>query len=62
MQGHFAPRRAAARAALLKALDSARYARLLAELVRVAAGPPRGPLAAAPWKRVSRPRYRHWMN
>jgi CHAD domain-containing protein len=48
VQGHFAPGRAAAHAALLEALGSPRYIRLLAELDRVAAGPPRGPLAAAP--------------
>ena len=52
VQGHFAPRRAAARDALLEALDSPRYARLLAELDRVTAGPPRGPLAAAPAREV----------
>jgi CHAD domain-containing protein len=52
VQGHFAPLRAAARGALMKALDSARYARLLAELDRVAAGPARGPLAGAPAREV----------
>ena len=52
VQGYFAPRRAAARDALLGALDSRRYARLLAELDQVAAGPPRGPLAAAPAREV----------
>jgi CHAD domain-containing protein len=52
VQGYFAPRRAAARDALLGALDSPRYARLLAELDQVAAGPPRGPLAAAPAREV----------
>jgi CHAD domain-containing protein len=52
VQGHFAPLRAAARTALLEALDSPRYARLLAELDRVAAGPARGPLAAAPAREV----------
>jgi CHAD domain-containing protein len=52
VQGHFAPRRAAARDALLEALDSPRYARLLAELDRVTAGPARGPLAAAPAREV----------
>ena len=48
VQGHYAPRRAAAHDELLAALDSPRYARLLAELDRVTAGPPRGPQAAAP--------------
>src|SRR5271169_717466 len=52
VQGHFAPRRAAAREALLEALDSPRYAILLAELDRVAAGPPRGPLAGAAAREV----------
>jgi CHAD domain-containing protein len=52
VQGYYAPRRADARAALLDALDSPRYARLLAELDRVAAGPPRGPQAAAPARDV----------
>jgi CHAD domain-containing protein len=52
VQGYFAPRRAAARDALIKALDSPRFARLLPELDRVAAGPPRGPLAAAPAREV----------
>src|SRR5580658_7908417 len=46
VQGYFAPRRAAARAALLETLDSPRYSRLLAELDRVTAGPARGPAAA----------------
>ena len=52
VQGHFAPRRAAARASLIKALDEPRYARLLAELDRVTAGPPGGPLAAAKAREV----------
>jgi CHAD domain-containing protein len=52
VQGHFAPRRAAARASLIKALDDPRYANLLAELDRVAAGPPAGPLAAAKAREV----------
>jgi CHAD domain-containing protein len=52
VQGHFAPRRAAARANLIEALGSPRYATLLAELDRVAAGPPRGPLAGAPAREV----------
>ncbi len=52
VQGHFAPLRAAARTALLEALDSPRYARLLAELDRVTAGAARGPLAEAPAREV----------
>jgi CHAD domain-containing protein len=52
VQGHFAPRRAAARAGLLEALGSPRYASLLAELDRLTPDPPRGPLAAAPARDV----------
>ncbi len=52
VQGYFAPRRAAARAALLETLDSPRYTRLLAELDRITAGPSRGPLAGAPARDV----------
>ena len=52
VQGHYAPLRAQARTALLEAFDSPRYHRLLAELDRVAAGPPRGPQAAAPAREV----------
>jgi CHAD domain-containing protein len=58
VQGHFAPERAAARTALLEALDSPRYHRLLAELDRVAAGPPRGPQATAPAGKVLPPAVR----
>ena len=58
VQGHYAPRRADARAALLEALGSPRYARLLAELDRVVAGPPRGPQAAAPARDVLPPAVR----
>jgi CHAD domain-containing protein len=52
VRGHFAPRRAAARADLLEALDSPRYAALLAELERLTLDPPRGPQAAAPARQV----------
>ncbi len=52
VQGHFAPRRAAARTELLEALDSPRYAALLAGLDRLAAGPLSGPRAAAPARDV----------
>jgi CHAD domain-containing protein len=45
VQGHFAPLRAAARAELLEALDSPRYARLLASLDHLTAGPLSGPRA-----------------
>jgi CHAD domain-containing protein len=55
VQGHFAPQRAAAHIALIEALDSPRYHRLLTELDRVAAGPPRGPRAAAPAREVLPP-------
>ena len=52
VQGHFPPRRAAARTELLEALDSPRYAGLLAELDRLAAGPLSGPQAGAPARDV----------
>jgi|HubBroStandDraft_6_1064221.scaffolds.fasta_scaffold156067_2 CHAD domain-containing protein len=52
VQGHFAPVRAAARAGLLEALDSARYAALLTELDRLAAGPLPGPQADDPARDV----------
>jgi CHAD domain-containing protein len=52
VQGHFAPSRAAARAELLEALDSPRYAGLLAELDRLAAGPLPGPRAGDPARDV----------
>jgi CHAD domain-containing protein len=52
VQGHFAPRRAASRAVLLEALDSPRYAALMAELDRLTLEPPRGPQAAAPAREV----------
>src|ERR1700751_4441876 len=52
VQGYFAPPRAAARDALIEAPASPRFARLLPELDRVVAAPPRGPLAAAPAREV----------
>jgi CHAD domain-containing protein len=52
VQGHFAPQRAIARAALLEALDSPRYTSLLAELERLTHEPPRGPRADAPARDV----------
>jgi CHAD domain-containing protein len=52
VQGHFAPLRAAAREQVVKALDSVRYAKLLANLDRVAHDPPRGPQAGAPARDV----------
>jgi CHAD domain-containing protein len=58
VQGHFAPRRAAAHTELLEALDSPRYARLLAELDRVVAGPPHGPQAETPAREVLPPAVR----
>jgi CHAD domain-containing protein len=59
VQGHYAPGRAGAHAALLDALNSPRYARLLAELDRVTAGPPRGPRAGAPARDVLPTAVRH---
>jgi CHAD domain-containing protein len=52
VQGHYAPRRAAARTDLLEVLDSPRYAALLAELDRVATGPAPGPRAGEPARDV----------
>ena len=52
VQGHYAPRRAAARTDLLEVLYSPRYATLLAELDRVAAGPALGPRAGEPARDV----------
>jgi CHAD domain-containing protein len=52
VQGHFAPVCADARAALLEALDSARYLSLLDELDTLIAEPPLTPQAARPATRV----------
>ena len=52
VQGYFAPRRAAAYAELIEALDSPRYARLLTEVDRLIGEPPFGPQAAAPARKV----------
>jgi CHAD domain-containing protein len=52
IQGYFAPRRAAARAELLAALDSPRYLRLATGLDRLAAGPLTGPQAGEPARDV----------
>jgi CHAD domain-containing protein len=48
VEAHFAPRRAAARSALLRALDSQRYFELLNELDRLIDDPPAGPAAREP--------------
>ena len=52
VQGHFAPRRASAREQVIEALDSVRYAKLLANLDRLAHDPPPGPQAGAPARDV----------
>jgi len=52
VQGHFAPRRASAREQVIEAFGSERYARLLADLDRLAHDPPLGPQAAAPARDV----------
>src|SRR5436305_6020944 len=52
VQGHYAPLRASAREQVVKAFDSVRYAKLLANLDRLAHDPPRGPRAAAPARAV----------
>ena len=46
IQGHFSPRRAAAREEAIKAFTTVRYAKLLADLDRLALDPPLGPRAA----------------
>lgn len=52
VQGHYAPLRAAAREEVIEALDSPRYAALLAELDRLTASLPMGPQAGAPAREV----------
>ena len=52
VQGHFSPRRAAAYAELIEALDSPRYAALLTELDRLTTEPPLGPRAEDPAREV----------
>jgi CHAD domain-containing protein len=52
VQGHFAPLRASAREQVVKAFGSVRYAKLLANLDRLAHDPPRGPQAGAPARDV----------
>jgi CHAD domain-containing protein len=52
IQGHYAPVRAQARTELIAALDSQRYARLLADLDRLTLEPPLGPRATAPAREV----------
>jgi CHAD domain-containing protein len=52
VQGHFAPRRAAGHAEVIQALDSPRYATLLAELDLLTAGPLAGPKAPRPGRKV----------
>jgi CHAD domain-containing protein len=48
VQGHFSPRHAAGLAELVAALDSGRFAALLAALDRLTLDPPRGPRAGDP--------------
>ena len=52
IQGYFAPRRASAREEVIEALDSERYATLLAGLDRLALDPPLGARAADPARDV----------
>jgi CHAD domain-containing protein len=52
IEGHFAPRRASAREEVIEAFESTRYARLLADLDRLALAPPPGPQAADPARDV----------
>jgi CHAD domain-containing protein len=58
VQGYYAPRRAAARAELLEALDSPRYVALLAGLDQLCHEPPTGPQATAPARDVLPPAVR----
>jgi CHAD domain-containing protein len=52
VRGHYAPLRASAREQVVKAFDSVRYAKLLANLDQLAHDPPRGPQAGAPARDV----------
>jgi CHAD domain-containing protein len=52
VQGHYAPRRAAAREEIIEAFGSERYAALLRDLDQLAHDPPLGPRAAAPARDV----------
>jgi len=52
VQGHYAPRHAAAHAELVAALDSERFAGLLAAVDRLTLDPPRGPRATEPARDV----------
>jgi CHAD domain-containing protein len=52
VQGHFSPQRAAAYTELIEALDSPRYAALLAELDRLTTERPLGPRAGDPAREV----------
>ncbi len=52
IQGHFSPRRASAREQVVEAFTTVRYAKLLADLDRLAMDPPRGPRAADPARDV----------
>jgi CHAD domain-containing protein len=52
VRGHYAPRRASAREAVIKALNSVRYAKLLANLDQLAHDPPLGPRAGDPARDV----------
>jgi CHAD domain-containing protein len=52
VQGHYAPRRASAREVVIDALNSVRYAKLLANLDQLAHDPPLGPQASAPARDV----------
>jgi CHAD domain-containing protein len=52
VQGHYAPLRASAREVVIEALNSVRYAKLLANLDQLAHDPPLGPQAGAPARDV----------
>jgi CHAD domain-containing protein len=52
VQGHFSPLRASARAEVIEAFSTVRYAKLLADLDRLALDPPGGPKASDPARDV----------
>jgi CHAD domain-containing protein len=52
IKGYFAPRRASAREQVIEALNSVRYAKLLANLDRLTLDPPRGPRVEDPARDV----------
>jgi CHAD domain-containing protein len=60
VEGHFAPREAAARSAVLEALDSPRYLAMLDDLAKLLENPPVTTRAAAPARTLSADVARAW--